>query len=213
MLSKNRKKTGGVALFSHKYLRARVVFELPQASTNDKRLEILIVLLNFKDHQVLLCIVYRPLLWWLLGRRRRGTFKLQREIRFSHLDRRLQRTLDVRLHSKENSEGHAQIIRSYTSAAPSDTATQHQQLFDYFCVSDTSRTLSFDQISLASVSKHDLLLAFLHSYLPAYSFQTVTCRSFRGFNEQKFQEDLTRIDWSGRVRSRDVNEKVDILTS
>lgn len=68
-------------------------------------------------------------------------------------------------------------------------------LLDLFFVSDVSKTLMFDQLSVPVFSKHDLIF-LVYDFQPITSTQTITYRDFKNINYEQLGKKINTIDWS-----------------
>lgn len=104
--------------------------------------------------------------------------------------------------------GFVQVINEPTRIAQ-DTAT----LIDPIFISDSDLVADVGTVNADLISDHKLVYCKMKIAAVKSTQKFVKFRDFKNFNAERFQEDLLNVQWDNIIYTRDIDEKVSILTN
>ena len=202
---------GGVALYVHESIQARVV-----ARSRGLRLrpEFLIVSLSIDSFKVLCVVVYNPpnVGYWS-------------DVEEAILDCNVPSDLvmllgDLNLDFRSRASPCMTLRDSLATLGltplafnPTHHSTNSHTLLDYICVSNMDEISAFWQVSVPAISDHDFLFAQLSYVVPDWSGRVTCRRDYGRFNLELFERDLRAVRWSRVDAAACVDEKVHFMSS
>ena len=205
---------GGVAMYVHESIPAKVVFRSAQHFVYVKRPEIIFVELTLGRSTLLCGTIYSP---------PGAGFWSDVEEAFLNYSRTYDYAIimgDFNIDWLKPSTS-LRIFRDFLSTfhlsrVPFDTTHHHDAnthtAIDYICVSDPSLLTAYKQEHWPSISKHDLVYATLAFPVPHWNPATISRRSFKSCRFDCLMNDLLNWDWQALVESAEVDRKVQCLT-
>ena len=205
---------GGVAVYVHESIAAKVLFRSVQPAKYINVPEIILIELHFDRFKILCGTVYSP----------------PKAGQLSDVEEALSLctgSYDLTLLMGDfNIEWHSncsprrilyEFLDNFELERLVFGTTHHQEFsdttIDYICVSDLTKVISFDQKHVPHISKHDFLCTSLAFTVPPTASSTITRRCYKNVCMDRLLQDLEMADWVNFDRLQDVESKVEFLTS
>ena len=206
------KSGGGVAIFVRNEIKAKVV---AKSTLNSPGIEYMFVEITVGMKRVLIVVVYWPPKTGSLTELEDPLSQFT--TRYNDIIIMGDFNCDLNTPLTSSANNFIDTVNSYNlqilELSPTHVSLGTETWIDHAIVSDTSKVLTYGQICVPGISKHDLLFLVYSVKCPKFKHKIVHYRDYKNIDVAAFNEDNASAPWQDVYKQLTLNSKVEAFNS